>query len=309
MPPEELKEPAATPPVSAPSSPLKQIRTYQGDIAELLKHDSKSIESIRQEERAKAARVALTAANGPREAVSPEVQASRKSGLLLFFGILLLLAAGGGAGWYAYTLYKTKTAPPVVAVVPNAIIAPDSVADVEAINSSRDQLISLLQSKRSEVTSGHLSEVLLHSATSSGILKTDSYLTFIQSRAPGALVRALDPVFMQGVLGDQKGGHVFLLIPLDSFENAYPGMLAWEPDMRDDLLPLFASASSTDAVPSETVWKDLIVENKNTRVLKASDNTTALLYTFYNNSLLIITDNETTIKALLGRLNAQQLSR
>ena len=104
---------------------------------------------------------------------------------------------------------------------------------------------------------------------------------------------------MLGVL-EKQTPKPFLLIKLDSFEQAYPGMLEWEKDIKDDLLPLFANDEKVLAIPADKTFDDLTISNKGTRVLRDSERNAVLIYTFIDNNMLLITDNEDSLKNLLN---------
>ncbi|MDB5253979.1 MAG: protein of unknown function with transrane region [Parcubacteria group bacterium] len=308
MPPEEVPQPTTPEPIVPPAtqpSPLKQIRTYQGDIAEALKNQQESVVSIQRKEQARTARATEVA---PDE--TPEEHSSRMKAIGMFFGIIILLIAGGAGGWFAYTQYKVKTALPVVDIAPNAFISPNETETVQGLSLNRDALIEKLSdSRRVETKTGSIKhfDIKTGTADNTALLPTETFLSLINSSAPKSLVRAFNPLFMLGTLGGQPSAHTFLIIKLDSYDNAYPGMLAWEATMKEDLLPLFAT--TTDIALAEPTFKDLTLQNKNVRVLRNASSTSLLLYTFFNNSVVVITDTEDTLKALLSRLSSQQLSR
>ena len=54
---------------------------------------------------------------------------------------------------------------------------------------------------------------------------------------------------------------------------------------------------------------DITIKNKDARILKSPTGQTVLLYSFYNNNMLILTDNEETLRALLTKLDSEKLSR
>jgi len=143
------------------------------------------------------------------------------------------------------------------------------------------------------------------------LLRTSEFLEILNSQAPGNLVRAFDPLFM---FGSFKGSlatdetSTFLIIKLASFENAFAGMLAWEEHLAEDLGPLFATATLFKNVAPESTFVDVIDRNKDIRMLMLGEQP-VLLYSFFDNNLLIITDHIETMRTLVDRLTREKLSR
>lgn len=289
--------PAPTPVPTNPVpevSPLKQIRTFQGDIAEALGQQKTSIFSLQQQAHAK---------NAAADRLAPELpkdfSGSRKI-IMLILGTVVLVGLGAGGTWYAYSQYKIKTALPVITVAPNRFIRVQNSVTIDPLTLTRDSLISTVRTEQAKaLLVGSVEEIQLN-------VKTEDFLNLLQASTPGNLVRALDPLFMLGILG---GSHTFIIIKLDSFENAFPGMLAWEPTLANDLLPLFASDAEGQNISATSSFSDITIQNKDARVLKDINSHTVLLYSFYANNYLIITDNEDSLRALIGLLDSQTLSR
>ncbi|CAN5132884.1 hypothetical protein BH11PAT3_BH11PAT3_1290 [soil metagenome] len=289
-----------------PSSPLKQIRTYQGDVANALHTQHESIVSIQRAEVARTAEVKL--ARKPESLQNIEAKESSQSGIFLSLGIILLLALGAGGGYYAYTGYKTKTAVPVVTVIPNAFFGTDSLTNFNALNLTRESLIQAVLIEQAKTTGGiEQIELRKGEGDTANLLYTEGFFAILQSHAPSSLLRAYDPLFMFGTLGTPK--HMFLIIKLDSYENAYAGMLEWEHSIALDILPLFGSAETVASVPSDTPFVDITIQNKDARILKSPNGKTVLLYSFFDNNMLIIADNEETLKSLMTRLASEKLTR
>ena len=297
--------PPTAPTPSAPSapeiSPLKQIRTFQGDIAEALNEQKSTVFSLQQQAHAKNVATAKLAPEPPRES------SGSKKIILLILGTIVLLGLGAGGVWYTYTQYKVKTALPVVATVSNRFINVQNTDTLDATSLTRDTLIAAVRAEKNKSSAaGNIEQIQFN-------LNTEDFVNLLQASTPGNLVRALDPLFMLGVLTSSpdalEGGttHTFLLVKLDSFENAFPGMLAWEPTLSNDLLPLFATDAEVQNVSATSTFSDITIANKDARVLKDNNGHTVLLYSFYGIGYLIITDNEDSLRALIGLLDSQQL--
>jgi hypothetical protein len=296
------------------STPLPQIRTFQGDVADALKDQGESVMSIRRAE--------LTRQGGgnefaPRPTPQETLEAkSTQKMILSIFGAIIFLGLGAVAVWYAYSGYKEKTALPTVVVIPNQFITSDSTANIDVTGLARESFISAFNIRKSEnLKNNFVEHIQLNKgvSTTTVSIKTADFLNILNTQAPTSLVRALNPLFMLGTIGDTTDAsstpHTYLLIKVDSFENVFAGMLGWEQNLREDLLPLFASEETMLKIPAQTPFVDVIIQNKDTRALKDSGGNTVLLYTFFDNNMLIITDSAATLRTLIIKLNTSKLSR
>ena len=294
------------PPEADPSKPeenhLSQIRTFEGDMANAIKKQNESIVSIQQAEQAKHGRVSL-------ENSDIENRGNKKALTLAISAIILVIIGGFGA-YYSYKTYKTKTAPAIVETPANQFVSTNILTNIDASTLSRQVLIGVISEERKKTrgeTTLEQLELRRGKTLNAELLSIADFLTRLNSHAPNPLVRALDPLFMLGLFGTPS--HTFMIIKLASFENAFPGMLAWEPRLAEDILPLFASEEVVQSVPTVSVWRDVIIQNHDTRILKNQNGETVLLYAFFDNNLLIVTDNEESFRALVNRLENDKLSR
>lgn len=302
--------PDSAPPVSNPPtletpevSPLKQIRTFQGDVAEALKEQKASVFSLQQQAHAKNQAISKLAPEPPKD------YSRSQRIILLVLGTIVLVALGAAGTWYAYTQYKVKTALPAVVVVPNQFLNVQNTTTIDTTGLTRDSFIADVRAEDAKTfAAGTIEQIQIN-------LQTEDFLNLLQASTPSSLVRAFDPLFMLGVFGSSPdnpmGGptHTFLIVKLDSFENAFPGMLNWEPTLAADVLPLFATDAEVQNVSATSTFSDITIANKDARILKDNNGHTVLLYSFYADNYLIITDNESTLGSLVNLLDSQTLSR
>lgn len=290
------------------NSPLKQIRTYQGDVASAINKQNETLVSI---QRAQAQKNAQGFSSGKLK--SPEEmleEKSKKTAILLLVGMVFLIGLGATGAWYAYKGYKAKTALPTQLITPNKFLITESSTNLDALALNKDSFIQAVQSEWIKEDTSGIKQLQLERGAPENqkLLTTEDFLSLIQSHAPANLIRSFDPLFMFGFIGG-KPKHTFLLIKLDSFDNAFPGMIEWEKYLADDTLPLFNSYDVSKSIASQTSFSDITIKNKDARILKSPSGQTVLLYSFYNNNMLILTDNEETLRALLTRLDSEKLSR
>jgi len=280
-------------------TPLKQIRTFQGDVADALQKQQESLASIQQVEHLKKKKVKLAK-------TSSVNSKKRKEFFYLLLGSLLLLALSAIGVWYAYNEYVEKTTTPPMVVPANRFIYADTEVVLNITAISREDFIKTLSNAIEGVPEGKLSHIVLKKnvVRGDGLLSSSEFLDILKSQAPGNLIRALNPLFMFGAIGE----NAFLIMKLASFENAYAGMLAWEKNLNRDIGPLFATAKLSRSAPSESTFIDLRDKNKDIRAFMFEDQT-ILVYSFLDNNTLIIADNVEILGTLIERLTQEKLSR
>ena len=184
-------------------SELKQIRTFQGDVVEALKKQNESLYSIRQKE-------------GP---VYQESETGIKKILPLAAGGLVLMALALGIGYRAYGEYVRKTTPPTPTIPESRFISAENSVNLDISNLSPREILETIESK----TARGLNHLVVKE-------NLDQFLNKINANPPGSLIRALDPIFMLGTLGQSP----FIILRVSSYENAFAGMLAWEKNFLED---------------------------------------------------------------------------
>jgi len=272
-------------------TPLKQIRTFQGDVAEALQRERESLVSIQQAEHLK------KSSAPPAASTSSESSKRRTEFFLLFLGSLVLFILGTVGVWYAYNEFVSGAAVPIITAPVNRFISADTETNLTLTAVSRETLINTIINAVGNVPIGELKHINLS-------LSTSEFLQSLESRAPASLIRAFNPLFMFGAFGESA----FLIIKLTSFENAFAGMLAWEKNLGQDIGPLFATAKSLANLPPGSVFTDITDKNKDVRALASGDQL-VLLYSFFDNNMLIITDRIETLRTLIDRLTREKLSR
>ncbi|MBI2674001.1 MAG: hypothetical protein HYX23_01840 [Candidatus Zambryskibacteria bacterium] len=279
-------------------TPLKQIRTFQGDVAEALQKERGSLVSIQRAEHLK-----KNVSNN----IQSESSRNKMESFYLLAGSLLLFVLGATGTWYGYNEFIRRTATPITTAPANRFVTIDSEVSINMADVSRETIISAVPNTVLGAASKELRHIVF---TKEGAGKPDylfsigKFLEILGTRAPGNLVRAFDSPFMLGTFGESR----FLIIKVVSFENAFAGMLTWEKDLDRDIGPLFATSEFSRNLPAESGFTDLVDKNKDIRILKAG-NQTVLLYSFFDNNKLIITDNIETLRTLIDRLTREKLSR
>jgi hypothetical protein len=248
-------------------------------------------------------------------------QSSNKKalGLIALSAVFILIGLGSIAGFYI--LQKERPEIPVVRPEDRSIIPAGRINEL-GIDAGRDAFVTAYAAARGRLIEGPGEITYLKVQKSPGILATtEEFLSFIGTSAPGSLIRSFNPEFMLGFLA-QESQEPFLLIRLESFENAFAGMLDWEVSMNKDIGGFFSPRSlaienkddegggvSLVNFDAEASFSDETYRNKDARVLKNNRGETVLLYSFLDQKTLLIASNEGVLRAIMDRLISNSTTR
>ena len=137
------------------SSPLKQIRTFQGDIATALEKQRESLFSIREQEAAKK--------DGIPQAFSSEEEISkrRRQIVMLFLGSFLLIGVGGLVAWFGYQEFLRRSAPPVIITPESRFIPANSSSSLNLGETSREVVLEQINKSLAGTASNELRHIIL----------------------------------------------------------------------------------------------------------------------------------------------------
>lgn len=311
------------------------IQTYNTDVSHAIKSDNMSALQIALAEQRK---------QEARGSTDEAIKTSSGSSLTkIFIGVLVLgvlivgslwwsgyFTSGGGAGIFN----KADTGPIIPQVAPIKI---ESRQIVQVDNKDNYAIRNYIEKSRdSDIPPATMKEIILSvtvkgpNGTSTEFikLKTEEFFNKLELHAPLQLLRAVSENYTLGAYGSTPRD-LFLIFNVTSYDNAFAGMLAWEPYMSDDLNDIMVKtppkntqvASSSQVnnsqsvsifgrdVASERVFADKILFNKDTRILNDSAGNAKMLYSFINPKTLIIVSSEVGFREILSRLTTGQITR
>ena len=293
------------------SDPLDQrpvilpLRTYKDDIARAIRDRNVSL-------------ISAVAAESERKKESPTppvpVRSWRRIAIIGASGLLVL----AGVASLVYVLVRAVSPNIGTPALPTSeYIFVNGQTTIAESEFTKENLLTRVGSAVEAISLplGSIEEVVLReeNAEGSGTMTASRLLTVIEARTPDSLTRSLRPLFM-------VGGHVFdgnqpfLIFKTDSYEQAFAGVLSWEPYLSGDLSPLFGHAIATRVVGTTTTaiaspFEDAVVRNKDVRVLRGEDGKIALLYGFPNRETLVITTNEYTFIEIVTRMTSVRFTQ
>ncbi len=317
-------------------SPIKNLRTFQGDVADAIKKQNASVLTIALAEKKKqeGARIE-TLKNTPNPAStpvakpvikSPPANPELKKNILMVALSIILITLGAGSVFGFYVLQKREATP--ITNSPQNTILGWSKKETLSINGLKpEELVDAIYKKR-QIEGVGVGEILFLELvqTSDSQISAQDLFTTMKSRAPASLIRSFGNQLMFGFFNSEGSNQPFLIIRLESFDRAFDGMLSWEKTMFEDIgalftrnilpvkesLPLEGNASGTRILSIGTPslqFDDEAIRNKDARILKNTQGETILLYSFLDKETLLITSDERVLQELVNKLVAQKLIR
>lgn len=281
-------------------SGLKTIRTYSSDMADVVRENEMSVIKIAVAEQKR----------HEQEALYKKAQGSNVSKFFMFIGALALIVGGVA---FAYVLLQKKDliiAPVEIKKDIETFIPYDKGSYVDMTNATGPlDVTSIIKSELKKIDKPRSIEALFLTTSSSGtpeLLSIQKFLSLMKVTAPGPLSRSFKDQYLVGTYKssvEDRDPHLFLMFETNDYNTAYAGMLKWESTMIDDLFDLFGvDVSGERKVLFEKPWKDIIIANRDARILYDDQGVDALYYVFLDKNKIVITDNQEAIVEIMARL-------
>lgn len=285
------------------SQNVKTLRTYSSDMADAIRDNEMSVIKIALAEKDKQSRNTIYR--------NPE-ETNIKKILLLIGGAIFIVGAIVGI----YFIMKKNTENIAIekqietqnnkTFIPSdnqVVVDATTVTDINGMSKLiRDQIIPI-----DKIQSIKLIFVNKDVDTVPTKLELTDFLSTINTTASGSLIRSLSNEYLIGTYQDSvQTPSLFFMFETKNYNQTYPGMLDWEKTMINDLSPFFnIDILSPNKVILDAQFKDLIIANKDTRVLYDQNGKGVLYYAFVSKDKFIITDNINTIKKIISILQTQ----
>ncbi len=280
------------------ASTIPTLRTLQNDLAERLRTGSITLSKMVSSSGLRQDGV-QTQKDTPRSRLFPVFLVLGSLGLIIL-GVFII---------YAAQLLTTAPEPPPSAIAPPLLQA-DSTSNVvlpplddPRRNAAR---IAYLRNSTTGSLGGIASLRFFAEGATTTPLKTEEFLSAVGGRAPDALLRALSPSFASGIhlFGENQ---FYLVFKVTGRDQVFAGMLNWERVMVDALGPVFHPTrdfgkENQDSILVPPAFEDVVIRNRDARVVKGAGGKPVLVWGFADNQTLIIAGSADTFTELLVRL-------
>ena len=285
MPPEE-KNPKTS--LEQIKTPIKSLRTYQGDVDEILSKGKESATTI-------------LVAEQKRKELIPHTQIVARSsifrnklfivvGMVLFFlGIITII-----------TVYYVRSNEQVMVVQKTKALIGFSEEKTFALTGlSGKQLATKILSEKQTFKLPPNSVLYLNTlGENTDQAAVSDVLKLLAPRMPSSLSRSFEDKYMLGIYSFDKN-EPFIIFTTKDFPSSFAGMLKWEKDMPLDLGEIFKIPEGL--METSSLFEDEALRNKDLRVLRDTNKNTILLYSFIDKNTLVITSNENIFTAIIGK--------
>jgi hypothetical protein len=273
-------------------SALHAIRTYRGDVEDVVQTKNISM-------------VSVVAAEEEKKAKEKKHDEVRKktflANIVYLVGSVVLLGAGATAVFYAYMASLPKdTSVPTNTKDASLVFSERSEIKILPIPSKERIMGILLEEKNAEDNPlGTFKRIFIaSSSTSTDDIQSDVFFASIEADVQSTFVRSLEGTMMIGLHSYSKTVP-FLMFKSESYEQTFNGMLRWESSMRENLSPFFdLGATTTLAIPFEGA----ILQNRDARVVRDEQGDIIFMYAFPDEKTLVITEHPDTFIEILRRL-------
>lgn len=285
----------------------KVLRTYTSDMAEVIRENEMSVIKIALAERKKR----------EQEAMYKRAEGTTLSKTFLTIGSVILIVIAILGSYFLLQKKKEMETPLAIIESIETFISYDSKSYIDVTDINDNKNLSNIITNEQSTNSSPIKALFLTKKINniSEILTADNFLSMIGSTAPGPLTRSLSPKYLLGIYSnknvsdDKDKSSMFLIFETTYYNQAYASMLDWEKTMLKDLYILFNINIEEAGSPLfEKPWKDIIINNRDARVLYGENNEELLYYIFINKNNFIITDNIEALREITTRFMIQNTS-
>jgi hypothetical protein len=283
---------APRPTSSANDPSIHQLRTFRMDAEEAVKYQNVSAADIAIAEQKK------------RESTPIEYSDEHTSNLPIALIAVVIVLALVSTGTYFYFHTQKNTPVKVVTSTVHSIVPYEKIIPITG--ASEENFITKIAAAAKGVsgTVGSITFIALPD-TATTTRQIPISLALSGTKAPEKLIRSLTNEYMFGV-HVFDGLAPFIILKTSFFQNTFPGMLEWEKEMRNGLLPFIQiGRPSIKTITTNTdIFRDRVLANKDVRELDDENGDPIILYTFVDKDTVLITTNEKSLRELLNKLLA-----
>lgn len=272
----------------------KVLRTYTSDMADAIRQNEVSVIKIALAEKEKR----------EQETIYKQAEGTKTSKIFFVIGGVILIIAGIVGSYFLFQ--KKETAAPIVTNNFDTLINYDSYSNIDVTNiTNQNDLLNIV--KKNNLSNDGQIKALFFSKKINELeekLNTEDFLSLIESSAPSALVRSLSDKYLLGqYLSLEKIYVKFLIFETNNYTQTYASMLEWEKTLLKDLFTILDLKNIPAESPLfEKQWKDIVINNRDARVLYGDNGEGILYYVFINKNHFIITSDKEALKEVISRL-------
>lgn len=278
---------------------LKVLRTYTSDMAEAIRNNEMSVIKIALAEKEKR----------EQEGIYQKAEGTNITKILFIVGGIIFIAAAIVGSYFL--IQDKKETPLITKINPETFISYNSKSYIDVTNTTDILELSKTIKQQRQANFGLIEALFLTKKINEipEILTSKDFFSLIKTTAPEILIRSLSDRYLFGkysnpsATNEQDKSATFLILETTDYSRAYVSMLDWEKTMLKDLFILFEiNTSKLNKEIFEKPWSDIIVNNKDARVLYGEYGEGILYYVFVNKNSFVIANNAEALKEVITRL-------
>ena len=266
--------------------PIKSLRTYQGDVDEVVSKNNYSTSDIFLAEQKR---------RGNNSLIGPQDTTDKNKFFILLGGAFFVLGILAIVGVY----YVKSTEKVALIQKTKALIGFSKEVDWNIASTSRENFINKIISEKQSFNLPLNSVLYINTINpDSSTGNIEDIISLLAPNIPSSLSRSFENKYMLGIYSFDTN-EPFIILTTNDFSTSFAGMLKWEDNITTDIGRIFSI--SQNALATNSTFSDETLKNKDLRVLKNSSGKTVLLYSFIDKNTLIITTNENIFTAILAK--------
>ncbi|MES2931009.1 MAG: hypothetical protein V4665_04490 [Patescibacteria group bacterium] len=280
---------------------LKTLRTYSSDMADAIRENEGTVIKIALAEQKR----------HEREDLYRKAEGTNARKVLLVAGGILLIGIALGAWYFVAQKNEKKNAPVETQALIETFIAYNShtFADTTRAMTKTDLADVIRTGTVTTEPPGSIKAIFL-STSATGmpqLLPLKDLISTLELSAPGSLTRSLTDRYMIGtyaaVTAENSKPHLFFIFETTDYNQAYAGLLEWEKTMLNDFFAVYGINVAGDRnALFEKPFKDIIIENKDARILYDDQGKDILYYMFMDKNTFVIADSSEALKEIYSRI-------
>jgi len=276
-------------------SHIAPLRTFSSDLAQAVRDRGGSV-----------VRIAIAEEEKHRREYEDSSIHSKKNIAFVVGGIILVLGAIGVVIFEYQYKKNASVVAPVTEQQPSSLIHAEFSQTIDVSGKQVADIYGQVASVAAApgIQPGMMKNIIISQTTAGATTRipASQFLTTLATHAPADFLRALSPEYMLGVYQYDKG-NLFLILRGTAHDFLLAGMLAWEPNLFNDMVPLFGidtSSMSADDL-AHIKFTNMVIGNRETRTVLDANKQPMLFYYFLDQDTLVIATDAKTFSEVVRR--------
>lgn len=279
-------------------SGVKNIHTYVSDMADAVRQNEASVIKIALAEKEKK----------EQEEIYKQTETTGSSKFLYIVGGVILIVV---ACLFVYFVINKKEKESLELPTTNkieTIISYDDSVTIDTSNFiSKKEITDSLTIETSKINNLKIIKYISLKKKNNNVyepISSSDLISILKLNIPSPLKRSMNEDYMVGTYFNKSSNinNLFIIFSIKDYNLAYASMLEWEKLILEDTFDIFNIKLSENEYLLEKSWEDIVINNKDARVLYNRNGEGVLYYIFIDKNNLLLTKDKDAIKEINARL-------